>query len=380
MPVRIAVLGSTGSIGTQALSVARLHKDRIRVVALAANSNIELVSKQIEEFRPQYVGIGSEEAAQELASRHKEVRIIPKVGLSLIPALPEVDIIVNGVSGFNGLFPLLAALKAGKTVALANKESIVCAHGIVDKYLSEYGGRIIPVDSEQSALFQCLAAGRREDVKRLILTASGGMFRNFTKEQLSAVTPDMALRHPTWNMGRKITVDSSSLFNKGLEIMEAGWLFGFGPDEVSVFIHPQSIVHSMVEFVDGSVVAQLAKPDMRLAIQYAITYPERIPSSIEGAGPAAFSGLEFFEPDTDRFPAIRLAYEAFREGKCLPIAYNAANEVAVERFLKGDITFTDIASVVENTMEHMPRGRVDTVEGIIFLDEEARRLAREWKA
>lgn len=374
----IAVFGSTGSIGTQALSVAAFHKDRFRVVAIAANRNVDLVAEQVREFRPAYVGMYDETAAKALASLCPDVKIVSGEEVNALAALPEVDTVVNGVSGFAGLFPLLSALSAGKTVALANKESIVCGHRIVDAALAANGGTILPVDSEQSAIFQCLTAGRKEDVKRLILTASGGMFRDFSCEEMQKITPAMALRHPTWNMGKKITVDSSSMFNKGLEIMEAGWLFGFGPDEVGVFIHPQSIVHSMVEYLDGALIAQLAKPDMRLAIQYALTYPERIPSQVAPAGPAALCGLDFYEPDREKFPAIPLAYEAFRDGESLPIAYNSGNEIAVENFLNGSIGFTAIADCVKYTMDRIPNGKIGSVSDILYLDKEARRLAQEF--
>lgn len=374
----IAVFGSTGSIGTQALSVAAFHKNRLKVKAIAARSSVGLVAEQIRAFRPEYVGMYDEAAAKEIAALFPEVEVVSGEEVNMLAALPEIDTVVNGVSGFAGLFPLLSALKAGKTVALANKESIVCGHRIVDRTLEESGGRILPVDSEQSAVFQCLTAGRREDVKRLILTASGGMFRDFSAEELQKVTPEMAMKHPTWSMGKKITVDSSSMFNKGLEIMEAGWLFGFGPDEVDVFIHPQSIVHSMVEYADGAIVAQLAKPDMRLAIQYALTYPERLASQLAPSNPAALSGLTFSEPDTARFPAIPLAYEAFREGESLPIAYNSGNESAVAAFLEGRIGFTAIADCVKYTMDRIPKVKIGSVSDILYLDEEARRLAAEY--
>ena len=375
---QLAVFGSTGSIGRQALSVAALHSDRFKVSVIAARSNVELVSKQIEEFVPDYVGMYDEAAAQTIKSRFPHVNIVAGAEVNALCALDGIDTVVNGVSGFAGLFPLMSALESGKRVALANKESIVCAHKLVDRALKESGGSILPVDSEQSAIFQCLAAGRKEDVKSLILTASGGMFRDFTREQLETVTPEMALAHPTWNMGKKITVDSSSLFNKGLEVMEAGWLFGFEPDSVRVFIHPQSIVHSMVEYTDGAVVAQLARPDMRLAIQYALTYPERAVSHISGVSPAMLSGLEFFEPDRNKFPALDLAYEAFREGESLPIAYNCANEVAVERFLSGEMKFTDIPRCVEYAMRRITKGKIETIDDILCLDKQARVLAGEF--
>ncbi|MBR3298255.1 MAG: 1-deoxy-D-xylulose-5-phosphate reductoisomerase [Clostridia bacterium] len=374
----IAVFGSTGSIGTQALSVAGFHKDEFSVKVIAANRNVDLVEKQIDEFAPEYVGIYDESAAAQLKKRRPNCKIVSGNEVNALCALPVIDTVVNGVSGFAGLFPLLSALEAGKTVALANKESIVCAHTIVNAALERHGGRILPVDSEQSALFQCLAAGRREDVKSLILTASGGMFRDFTAQQLERVTPEMALYHPTWSMGRKITIDSSSLFNKGLELMEAGWLFNFSPDEIRIFIHPQSIVHSMVEYKDGSVIAQLAKPDMRLAIQYALTYPARIPSQLGGVSPALLSGLTFAEPDTERFPAISLAYEAFREANSLPVAYNSGNEAAVERFIGGELRFTEIASCVEYAMARISRVKVCSAEDVLALDREARRLAGEY--
>lgn len=375
----IAVFGSTGSIGTQALSVAAFHRNEFCVKVIAANRNIDLVEKQIAEFSPEFVGIYDEAAACELRRRCPGQKIVSGSEVDALCALQEVDSLVNGVSGFAGLFPLLSALKAGKTVALANKESIVCAHRIVNAALENCGGSILPVDSEQSALFQCLAAGRREDVQSLILTASGGMFRDYSNEQLLSVTPEMALHHPTWSMGKKITIDSSSLFNKGLELMEAGWLFNFAPDQIRIFIHPQSIVHSMVEYNDGSVIAQIAKPDMRLAIQYALTYPARLPSQLGGVSPSLLSGLTFFEPDTKRFPAITLAYEAFRDGNSLPIAYNSANEVAVERFIKGELRFTEIASCVEHVMERIERLSVDSIETVLALDCSARRLASEYK-
>ncbi|MBR5949757.1 MAG: 1-deoxy-D-xylulose-5-phosphate reductoisomerase [Clostridia bacterium] len=374
----IAVFGSTGSIGTQALSVAAFHRDEFSVKVIAANRNIDLVEMQIAEFSPEYVGICDESSAAELKRRCPKAKIVSGSDVNELCAISDIDTVVNGVSGFAGLFPLLSALKAGKTVALANKESIVCAHRIVNK-MSRFGGRILPVDSEQSALFQCLEAGRREDVQSLILTASGGMFREFTVDQLKSVTPEMALHHPTWNMGRKITIDSSSLFNKGLELMEAGWLFDFPPDEIRIFIHPQSIVHSMVEFKDGSVIAQLAKPDMRLAIQYALTYPARIPSPLGGVSPALLSGITFQDPDSERFPAIRLAYEAFREGNSLPVAYNSANEIAVDRFINGELGFTEIACCVEYAMERIERITADSIEAVLELDNASRRLASEYK-
>ncbi len=375
----LAIFGSTGSIGRQALSVAEFHKEEFSVRVIAANSNADAVSKQIECFHPEYVGMYSPDSAKAIRERFPEVTVVSGEEINALAALPEIDTVVNGVSGFAGLAPLLSALNAGKTVALANKESIVCAHHVVDDALNRFGGRILPVDSEQSAIFQCLEAGRREDVRSLILTASGGMFREFSREQLQKVTPEMALHHPTWSMGGKITIDSSSLFNKGLELMEAGWLFGFGPDDIKILVHPQSIVHSMVEYRDGSVLAQLAEPDMRLAIQYALTYPERQTSQLRKLELSKLCTLSFFEPDCEKFPAIPLAYAAFRDGETLPIAYNAANEVAVEFFINKKLGFTDISACVRHVMNKIPCiARVDSADKVYSIDSDARRLAREF--
>lgn len=373
----LAVFGSTGSIGKQTLSVAQFHKDEFNIKALVAGSNVELMLAQIDIFHPNFVGMYSSEAAKSIRERHPEIIVVSGDDVNMMAALPEVDIVVNGVSGFAGLAPLISALKAGKSVALANKESIVCAHHVIDNVLKNYGGTIIPVDSEQSAIFQCLSAGRKEDVKRLILTASGGMFKDASYEELSVVTPEMAMQHPTWSMGNKITIDSSSLFNKGLELMEAGWLFGLDADRIDILIHPQSIIHSMVEFKDGSIIAQLGYADMRLPIQYALTYPERIISELPSLDLTMLSGLTFRRPDTALFPAISLAYEAFRDGEVLPIAYNAANEVAVAHFIRRELGFTEIAKCVESTMNRMVRSEkiVDSLEKVYSIDLEARNLA-----
>ncbi|MCH5279435.1 MAG: 1-deoxy-D-xylulose-5-phosphate reductoisomerase [Christensenellaceae bacterium] len=373
----IAVFGCTGSIGTQTLSVAGFHRDEFCVHVLAANSNFELVCEQIREFHPAFVGMYDETAAKEISARFPNIEVVCGSEVNSLAKLPEIDIVVNGVSGFVGLPPLISALSAGKTVALANKESVVCGHKIVDRMLEKHGGTILPVDSEQSAIFQCLSAGRRTDVKSLILTASGGMFRNFDKAQLDCVTPEMALNHPTWNMGNKITVDSSTLFNKGLELMEAGWLFNMEPEDIQILIHPQSIIHSMVEFCDGAVFAQMSPPDMRLAIQYALTYPKRLPSRLPQLDLAKLRTLTFEEPDYDRFPAIPLAYAAFSDGESLPIAYNSGNEAAVELFMRGEIGFTDIPTCVDYAMNRISCGKIDAIDDIICLDNEARRLARE---
>lgn len=282
---------------------------------------------------------------------------------------------VNAVSGFAGTLPLIAALEAGKTVALANKESIVCAHELVEQARRKGGGNIIPVDSEQSAIFQCLCAGERREVRRLILTASGGPFRQFTKEQLDLVTPQMACHHPTWNMGRKITIDSASLFNKGLEIMEAAYLFGMDAEKISVLVHPQSVVHSMVEYCDSAVIAQLSAPDMRLAIHYALTYPKRHESGFGALDLTKLGMLTFEEPDTERFRAIPLAYRALEAGGIMPAVYNGANEAAVDMFIKGMIRFTDIADRVERAMDSIANAAVGSFEELLEYDAMARMAA-----
>ena len=375
---RIAVFGSTGSIGRQTLSVCASHRDLFRVNAVVFGSDCEIGIGQIKAFDPVHVGVFDEKAAAAVREAFPDKDIVSGNAVWDIAASPDVDVVVNGVSGFSGVFPLLAALKAGKTAALANKESVVCAGELVRQAMSSGHGRILPVDSEQSAIFQCLASGRTEDVKRLILTASGGAFREFTSEQLRSVTPEMAAKHPNWSMGRKITIDSSTLFNKGLEVMEAAFLFGRTADEISVLIHPQSIVHSMVEFRDGSTVAQLSVPDMRLAIQYALTYPERIASEVKPLDLASLGGLTFFDPDYERFPALPMAYRALREGGALPTAYNSGNEAAVERFVKNEILFSDIPSCVEYAMDRIERVSVEDMETLLYIDQQARRLAEEY--
>ncbi len=373
---KVAILGSTGSIGRQTLDVIKTNPEEFSVVAICARRDAERLAAQAAELKPEYIAVEDEAAADKLKSMGVKGKIISGSDASCVVAsIEEADIIVNDISGYSGTKPLLAALEAGKTVALANKESIVCSHGLVNEALSKYGGKILPVDSEQSAIFQCLAAGNHSEIDRLILTASGGPFLTYTKEQMDKVTPEQASNHPTWNMGRKITIDSATLFNKGLEIMETSYLFDVPGERISVIVHPESIIHSMVEFADGCTMAQLSKPDMRLAIQYALTYPKRTPGEfgrlrLEDAGK-----LTFFAPDREKFPALDLAYEALKEGQRLPIAYNGANEVAVELFMQGKIKFTDIWGVVEYAMAHMDRGEVNSLEDIEQTDTRARELA-----
>ncbi len=376
---QVVLLGSTGSIGRQTLDVIRADPGGFQLLAICAGHDTATLVSQAMEFMPRYIGVADEKAAMTLKEAQKDIGaqiIVGKDAASTLAALDEADLIVNAISGFAGMLPLLCALRAGKTVALANKESIVCAHNLVWDALDAYGGRILPIDSEQSAIFQCLAATNyRKDVKRLILTASGGPFRNATLEQMRLVTPDEALKHPTWSMGRQISLDSATLFNKGLEIMEAAYLFEI--NTIHVLIHPESIVHSMVEFADGSTIAQMSMPDMRLAIAYAMTYPLRAPLGFGTLDLSTAGKLTFEKPDTERFPALRLAYEALADGETLPIVYNAAKEEASAMFFEGEIGFTQIADKVEYAMRHSGGGWARSVQDILDIDEAARKLARK---
>ncbi|MDR0840612.1 MAG: 1-deoxy-D-xylulose-5-phosphate reductoisomerase [Christensenellaceae bacterium] len=371
---KIVVLGSTGSIGQQTLDVVRHMPKEFCVIALCAGSDAALLRAQAQEFHPAYLGLCDSGNAGMLKDMGCEV-VAGENAAAELSALPEADIIVNGVSGFAGMAPLICALRAGKTVALANKESIVCGDGLIKDVLRRQGGRIIPVDSEQSALYQCLFGGARGEVKRLMLTASGGPFRTYSRERMQSVTPAEALRHPTWKMGKKITVDCATLFNKGLEVMEAAYLFDMPFDKISVVIHPESIVHSMVEFVDNAILAQLSAPDMRLAIQYALTETSRMPGGFGTLDLAKLGALHFEPPDEGRFPALRLAYAALREGGALPIAYNGANEVAVRLFLQERLGFMDIAACVEHAMGHIHHAAPKEIDEIFDIDAQARRLA-----
>ena len=376
---KIVVLGSTGSIGIQTLDVIRSHRDTMQCIGLCAGSNVELLNRQIMEFCPKHVGLAEAGHAREVIVGKGVSLILGQSAATELAQLADADIIVNAVCGFAGTLPLVAALHAGKTVALANKESIVCANPLIQNALKS-GGRIIPVDSEQSAIFQCLMAGRRSDLKKLILTASGGPFRTSTLEEMEHAGPEQALNHPIWNMGKKISLDSATMFNKGLEIMEAAFLFDMEGGAIEVLLHPQSIVHSMVEFIDGSIIAQLGTADMRTAIQYSLTYPERIKSEVKPLSLFDERPLTFERPDVARFPAIKLAYAALNGGNALPIVYNAANEAAASMFLAGKTGFLDIARRVEYAMERaqaLDFANADNYEAIVEIDRQARRLAQE---
>ena len=348
----LAILGSTGSIGTQTLDVVRDLPEMFRVAVLAANTSDKKLEAQIEEFRPELAVLADEAAAARLKARYKGATKIlgGEDGLVAAAVFPAVDMVVTSLMGFAGLAPTLAAIRAGKNIALANKETLVAAGELVRREASAHGAAILPVDSEHSALFQCLQGEKREAVESLILTASGGPFRGRRKESLAGVSIGDCLKHPTWSMGRKITVDSATLVNKGLEVIEAHWLYDMPYDKIKVVIHPQSIVHSMVAFQDGAVMAQLGVPDMRLPIQYALTYPERMASTLARLDFARLGALTFEEPDTKTFRGLAIAIEAGRAGGTAPCVMNAANEIAVAAFLDGSIGFLDIYDIIEQTL------------------------------
>lgn len=371
---KVTVLGCTGSIGRQALDVVASHPQDLALLGIAANKDVETLILQAKTYHPQIVACETVfEASLLPAGTHA---ILGPGATRKLAAVSETDVVVNGVSGFAALAPLAASLKAGKRVALANKESIVCGQSLVESLLAEYHGEILPVDSEQSAIFQCLQNGRREEVQKLLLTASGGPFWRESREALKGVSLEQALVHPTWNMGKKITIDSATLFNKGLEVIEAAYLFHFPAEMIEVVIHPQSIVHSMVAYRDGTVMANMSKPDMRLPIQYAILYPERAVSSCEPLQLWNEAPLAFYKPDLERFLSLKLAYEALRAGLSFPLAYNGANEAAVEAFCSGDIGFLDIERVVDYTLnQHKPEA-LRSLEEIIEADRSVRLIAK----
>lgn len=355
---RISILGCTGSIGTQALQVVDFLRDHLEVVGLAARSNVDLLEQQIERFNPRMVALSDEASADLLRTRlkSKDVKVFGgRDGVVQVATMPEADMVLSSIVGIAGLIPTLEAIKAGKNVALANKESLVTAGSIVMKAAIEAGVCILPVDGEHSAIFQCLSADEKQNVNKLILTASGGPFRGKSIDELSDVSPMQALNHPNWTMGRRITVDCATLMNKGFEVIEARWLFDMDISKIDVIIHPESIIHSMVELIDGSILAQLSTADMRLQIQLALTYPERRRSSVPYLKLSQVGSLTFQEPDMEQFPCLRYAYEAGRTGGTMPAAVNAADEVAVEAFLNRKIGFLDIPGIIKQTMEaHQP--------------------------
>ena len=349
---KIAIIGSTGSIGTQTLEVVRANND-IQVVALAAGNNIELLEKQTREFKPSYVCISSDEKAKELKVKlaDMEVKVLSGMdGLLEIAVIPEVEILVTAIMGMIGIRPTIAAINAGKDIALANKETLVTAGHIIMPLAKEKNVQILPVDSEHSAIFQSLHGEKKEQVSKLLLTASGGPFRGRKREELTEIQVEDALKHPNWEMGRKITIDSSTLVNKGLEVMEAKWLFDVDIDDIEVVVHPQSVIHSMVEFKDGAVIAQLGTPDMKLPIQYALYYPDRKFLAGERLDFSKLASMTFEKPDTKTFRGLALAIEASKKGGSMPTVYNAANELAVAKFLDRKIKYLEIIDIIEACM------------------------------
>jgi len=354
----IVILGSTGSIGRSALDVISRHPDRFRVVGLTANRNHGLLLEQMERFRPLAVAV-PEGAAALGPARYSPVEVLEgEDGLAAVASMGGADFVISAIVGYAGLGPTLAAIRAGKDIGLANKETLVVAGEIVIGEARRSGSRILPVDSEHSAVFQCLEAADRNFLNKIILTASGGPFVGKTPEELEGMTPADALKHPSWSMGRKITVDSATLMNKGLEVIEARYLFGVEPESIEVLIHPQSVVHSMVEFRDGSLLAQLSVPDMRGAIAYALSYPERLDAVVPSLDLAAVGSLTFRRPDLVSFPCLSYAFDALREGGTMPAVLNAANEAAVEAFLEGRIGFNDIPAIIKKTMDAHEGGGV----------------------
>lgn len=377
--VNVAILGSTGSIGRSCLEVIEKLSHRFRVLGLAAGRNTGLLEKQVERFKPEIISVERKEEAEALKEKFKgsSLRVTySQEGAEEVAGFDKNDTVVSAITGINGLKPTLAALKAGKKIALANKESMVVAGPLIQKKVQESGSQVIPVDSEHSGVFQCLAKEKLENVRKVILTASGGPFFRSSAQEMMNITPEEALAHPRWKMGRKVTIDSATLMNKGLELIEARWLFGLDPRKLGILIHPQSIVHSLVEISDGSVLAQLSPTDMKIPIQYALTYPEREEALLPSLDLAHVRSLEFFEPDRNKFPLLELARLALEEGASLPVALNAANEVAVASFLKKEIRFMEIAEVVSEAVDNHEKSEISDLDDIFAVDRETRLMTQ----
>ena len=373
---RISILGSTGSIGTQCLDVISGNRDRFSVAALSCSKSIELLCRQIEEFSPAAVCVAEEADAAELSKKYSGIEFFHgDEGLRAIAAMEDCDMVVNSLMGMRGLEPTMAAIEAGKDIAFANKETLVVGGQLVMDAVKRRGVKLLPVDSEHSAVFQCIQGSAGNEIRRLILTASGGPFRGYSEEQLKSVTLEQALAHPNWSMGKKITVDSATMMNKGLEVIEAKWLFDIPAEKIQIVVHPQSILHSAVEYCDGSVIGQMGLPDMRVPIAYALSYPERMEMTSSMKSLDFFSlkdGMTFYPADAEVFRTIGLAYEACRIGGSYPVALNGANEVLVDMFLKGKIRFTDIQDTLVKVMEeHRPVQELD-IEGILEEDSRIR--------
>jgi 1-deoxy-D-xylulose-5-phosphate reductoisomerase len=383
---RLTILGSTGSIGQSTLDVVRRRSDRFGVYALIAGRNVELLARQVVEFRPEVAIVAEEEDVPALRGALEGLGLArgeqPELGAGTAAyraaaEAAETDVLLSAIVGVAGLEATYAAACAGKRIGLANKETLVAAGSLVMKAVSEHGAELIPVDSEHNGAHQCLRAGRRGEVTKLILTASGGPFRNTPKEALKEVSPEQALNHPTWKMGQRITIDSATLMNKGFEVIEACWLFDFPADEVEVVVHPQSTVHAMVEYNDGSVIAQVCATDMRMPIQYALTWPERLEAPVPRLDWGEARTWEFTAPDLEKFPLLRLAYEAQAAGGAAGCVLNAADEVAVEAFLGRRLSFPGIAEVVEETLSRAVGRAAESIEDVLAVDREARRIAAE---
>ena len=376
----IALLGSTGSIGVSTLEIIRAYPQRYNIVALAAGSNLDLLEAQVREFKPEIVSVAADKFASGLRARLCDLNVEVVAGVDGNVECAQwttADMVVSAIVGAAGLVPTMAAIHAGKDVALANKEVLVAAGALVMQAVTEKGINLLPVDSEHSAIFQSMAGQRSQDIRRIILTASGGAMWGCSLEELRHATPQQALEHPNWDMGRKITVDSATMMNKGLEVIEASWLFDAPADKIDVHIHPQSIVHSMVEYMDGAVIAQMGVPDMKTPIAYALAWPERLPLDQPPLDLCALSSLTFYPPDHERFPCLSLAYQALRAGGGAPAAMNAANEVAVEVFLRGQIRFMDIPALIQDVMECLGAQPAGTMDEILFLDQQSRVKARD---
>ncbi|MBI3466199.1 MAG: 1-deoxy-D-xylulose-5-phosphate reductoisomerase [Planctomycetes bacterium] len=379
---RVAVLGSTGSIGTSCLDVIAALPGRLAAVSLTAHTNWDRLCVQARQCRPRWVTLTDDTrlAQVDRSCLDGEVEMLDTPDrVERLVRDPDTDVVLTAIVGAAGLRGTWAALDAGKTVCVANKETLVLAGPLVMDLARRTGARILPVDSEHSAVFQAMQAGRTREVRRVQLTASGGPFRTWSRDRLEAATPEQALRHPTWQMGRKITIDSATMMNKALEIIEAKWLFGLDPDQIEVVVHPESIVHSLVEFVDGSVIAQLSPPDMRLPIQYALCYPERLPGPAPHLDLAQAGSLHFEAADPERFPALRLGYEVARQGGTAGAVLNAANEVAVDRFLTGELRFTDIVRACRTVLESHTFDPSPTLDDLLAADRWARVEARSWR-
>jgi len=376
----VAILGSTGSIGVSSLKVVDSLSERFKIVGLSAGRNLDLLKQQVFKYKPEVVSVEREEEARklkaELGGKYAPKILCGQDGAEEVSRYPKNDIIISAITGINGLRPTLAAVSSGKRIALANKEAMVAAGSLVQRTAAESGAEIIPVDSEHSGVFQCLAKENSRNVKKVILTASGGPFFRSTREEMKEKTPEEALNHPRWEMGKKVTIDSATLMNKGLELIEARWLFDLKPDQLDILVHPQSVVHSLVELRDGSVLAQLSPTDMKIPIQYALTYPDRNEGLLPSLDLSKIRALEFYNVDMNKFSLVKLARYALEEEGSVSIALNAGNEVVVEAFLKKQVRFTDIFTILEELIGKHEKSKVNSLEDIFAVDREARRMTR----